>query len=79
MSVCLITVVLENIDVYKNGKISLKQPRITMAIMGNMEIKNIIHLRSTLKESDSNQMEWDNCFDWHAETSKRLQDSKIGS
>lgn len=67
---------LENVDIQKNSKISLKQPRITMVINGIFELDKIYHLRIALerKGSQIKHTEWNIHFDWHAEASKRLQD-----
>lgn len=66
-------------DIYKNDKILLRQPRITMATMGNVQLDKIIHVRSSVqsKDSQTKQTEWDIYFNWHAETPKSLQDCKI--
>lgn len=44
---------LEAVDLYKNDKILLKQPKLKMAIMRNVPIKQIIYLRSALERKAS--------------------------
>lgn len=46
---CLRTVVLEAVDIYKNGKILLRQPGIIVTLMLDVPIRQIIHLRSALE------------------------------
>jgi len=52
-----------------------------MAVMGKFQLDRIIHLRSApqSKGSKIKQTECDTYFNWYAEPSKRLQDSKIAS
>lgn len=73
------TVAPEAVHIYKNDKILLRQPRITVTIMGNIPIRPIIHLRSTLESKDSQfkSTEWGTYFNWQADAYKRLQDSTI--
>ena len=53
LMLCVRAVVMEAIDTYKNGKISLRQSSITMAIIGNVSIIQTIHLRSALESQGS--------------------------
>lgn len=74
---CLRTMILEAVNIYKNGKMLLKQPRLTMAIVGNVSIRQDCSYKN-LKVKVL-QTEWDTCFNWYTAVSKRLQDSKIAS
>ena len=51
-----------------------KQPRIAMAIMRNLSIRQD-NLRSALESKDSQikQTEWDTYFNWDADATKRFK------
>lgn len=74
---CLRTMVLEAVDIYKNGKMLLKQSRLTMAIMGNVSIRQDCSCKNL--KVQVLQKEWDTYFNWYTAVSKSLQDSKIAS
>lgn len=46
-----------------------------------LQLDKIVHLRSALESKSSliKSTEWDDCFNWYEEGSKRLQDAKIDS
>lgn len=72
--------VLENVDIYANGKILLRQPRITMVIIGNITIRQDCSLKKYYENKDSQiNKKWNTYFNWDAEASKRLENSKIAS
>ena len=43
------TVIPEAVDIYKNGQISLGQPRMTMAFRGTFQLNMIVLLRGALE------------------------------
>lgn len=73
------TVVLEDVDIYKNCKILPRQPRITVIIMGKFLLDKIVHsIRATeSKGSQINQTGIHILIGMKA--SKRLKESKIAS
>lgn len=42
LMLCVRAMVMEAVDIYKNGKILLRQPRITMAIIRSVPIRQIV-------------------------------------
>lgn len=79
---CLRSAVLEAVDTCKNGKILLRLPRITMAIMENIPVRqNCCSFKTCIWKQglSDHQTEWDTYFNWHGKASRRLQDSKIAS
>lgn len=72
---CLTIVVLETLDIYKNGNILLRQSGITMLIMGNVPVRQEYSFKS--KDSQIKQTEWDTYFNWIAESSKGLEHSEM--
>ena len=74
-------VVLEAADIYKNGKVLLRQLELQWPLWGTLQLGRIVHLRRVL-ESKVFQIkltEQDTYFNEHAEGSKRFQDSRIAS
>ena len=69
------------VDIYKNVKISQRQPRHTMPWRGAFQLEKITHLRSAreCKSSQIKHVEWDIYFNRHAEVFRSLRDSKIAS
>lgn len=69
--------ILEAVGIYKNGKILLRQPRITMVITGKFLLDKIVHLISAL-ESEGSQIKQTGIPILIAiEASTRLKDSKM--
>ena len=65
------------VDIYKNVKISQRQPRQTMAMKRSIPIRKD-YLRSLLESKDYQikQTKWDTYFTWHAKPLKRFKISK---
>lgn len=69
--------ILEAVGIYKNGKILLRQPKITMIIMGKFLLDNIVRLISAI-ESEGSQIKQTGIPILIAiEASTSLKDSKI--
>ena len=69
----------QKLNIYKKGKILLRQPKITVAIMGSVPIRqDFLFNKRTGKQGFPNQRtEWDTYLNWHAEASRMLQDSQV--
>lgn len=52
--------ILEAVGIYKNGKILLRQPKITMLIMGKFLLDKIVHLIRVI-ESEGSQIKQTDC------------------
>ena len=73
--------VLEAVDIWKMAKSYKDNLELQWSLRRIFQLNKIIHLKSApgSKNSQSKPTEQDTYSNWHAENSKKVQDSKIAS